>query len=241
LAGLGQLTEDDGAIVRRLPLFASLPTEALAKLLEGARVQEYAKGDVLFRRDDPAHNFYVVLAGWVKLYRSTEDGEEAVIHVFSRGDSIAEAAAFLGRAFPASAEIAEPARVLHIPTAGFLNALRSTPAIAINMLASMSRHLHQLVMEVEQLKTRSATRRVVEFLLRLCSVKEGSQVIALPYDKNLISGRLGMKPESLSRILAKLREMGVRTEQNRVIISDVAALVRYCEGESSDDRGAAAR
>jgi CRP/FNR family transcriptional regulator, dissimilatory nitrate respiration regulator len=239
LAGLDQLTDEDREIVRRLPLFASLPPDALVKLLEGARVREYAKGDVLFRRDDPARNFYVVLAGWVKLYRLTEDGEEAVIHVFSRGDSVAEAAAFLGRAFPASAEIAEPARVLHIPTAVFLDELRSTPAIAINMLASMSRHLHQLVVEVEQLKTRSATRRVVEFLLRLCTIREGPQVIALPYDKNLISGRLGMKPESLSRILAKLREMGVRTEQNRIIISDVAVLVRYCEGEATADRVAA--
>ena len=156
MAGLDQLTDEDREIVRRLPLFASLPPEALAKLLEGARINEYAKGDVLFRRDDPAHNFYVVLAGWVKLYRATEDGEEAVIHVFTRGDSVAEAAAFLGREFPASAEIAEPARVLHIPTATFLNELRSTPAIAINMLASMSRHLHQLVMEVEQLKDRKS-------------------------------------------------------------------------------------
>ncbi len=239
MAGLDQLTDEDRDIVRRVPLFASLAPEALAKLLDGARISNYAKGDVLFRRDDPAHSFYVVLAGWVKLYRATADGEEAVIHVFSRGDSIAEAAAFLGRAFPASAEIAEPARILHIPTATFLNELRSTPAIAVNMLASMSRHLHQLVMEVEQLKTRSATRRVVEFLLRLCSVREGSQVIALPYDKNLISGRLGMKPESLSRILAKLREMGVRTEQNRVIINDVAVLVRYCQGEATENRMAA--
>jgi CRP-like cAMP-binding protein len=229
------LSTEDLTLVTRLPLFASLPPEALNRLLDGARSLDVAKGDMLFRREDPAHCFFVVLGGWVKLYRETMDGEEAVIGVFTRGQSIAEAAAFLGIGYPASAQAAEPAHVLRIQADRFLSQLRESPEIAINMLASMSRHLHHLIVEVEQLKTRSATRRMVEFLLKLCSVQDGPQVIALPYDKNLISARLGMKPESLSRILAKLRKMGVRTEQNRVVISDVANLVRYCEGEERED------
>jgi len=235
LSGLGRLTDEEMEVVQRLPLFASLPEDSLYKLLDGAEVREYAKGEILFRREDPARGFFVVLSGWVKLSRETQDGEEAVLGVFSRGESIAEAAAFLDGSYPATAQAAEATRVFRIRTASFLNELHDTPEIAVNMLASMSRHLHHLVMEVEQLKTRSATRRMVEFLLRLCSVHEGPQVISLPYDKNLISGRLGMKPESLSRVLAKLRRMGVRTEQNRVIINDVAALVRYCEGDPLDD------
>ena len=229
------LSAEDMELVKRQPLFASLPPAMLSRLLEGAKTLDLAKGDLLFRREDPATSFYVVLGGWVKLYRETEDGEEAVLGVFRRGEGFAEAAAFLGRGYPASAQAAEPARVLCIKVDRFLRQLHETPEIAVNMLASMSRHLHRLMTDVEQLKTRSATRRMVEFLLRLCSVKEGPQVIALPYDKNLISARLGMKPESLSRILAKLRKIGVRTEQNRVVINDVARLQRFCEGEAAED------
>lgn len=229
------LTDEDLAVVRQLPLFASLSPDALEKLLEGAEPGEYAKGDALFHREDPANSFFVVLDGWVKLSRETQDGDEAVLGVFSRGESIAEAAAFLGGGYPARAEVVEAARILRIQTEPFLNQLHDTPELAINMLASMSRHLHHLVGEVEQLKTRSATRRMVEFLLKLCTVREGPQVVLLPYDKNLISGRLGMQPESLSRILAKLRKIGVRTEKNRVVINDVAVLVRYCEGNPMED------
>ncbi|NQV82860.1 MAG: helix-turn-helix domain-containing protein, partial [Rhodospirillales bacterium] len=97
---------------------------------------------------------------------------------------------------------------------------------------------HQHVAEIEQLKTRSATLRVVDFLLKLCPVEEGSAVVSLPYDKTLISRRLGMQPESLSRILAKLRKQGVKTEMNRVMISDISRLIDFSNGRGTKGQAA---
>jgi len=223
------LTNSDMALVRHLPLFANLPQAFLDNILEGSLPKDVSKGTVLFHRDDPAECFYVVLSGWVKIFRETADGDEAVLGVFTRGEILAEAATFLEQGYPASSQVVEDARVLPILGGVFRAHIRSKPEIALNMLASMSKHLHGFVVDVEQLKTSSATQRVVEFLLKLCSVDEGAAVVVLPYDKTLISRRLGMQPESLSRILAKLRKQGVRTEQNRVVINDVGALHEYCQ------------
>ena len=51
----------------------------------------------------------------------------------------------------------------------------------------------------------------------------------LPYDKVLIAGRLGMKPESLSRAFVRLRDEGVTIRQNRAVIEDVTALRSFAE------------
>jgi len=228
------LIESELALVRQLPLFSKLKAEFLDHILEGSVPRDVGKGMVLFHRDDPADCFYVVISGWVKVFRETADGDEAVLGVFTRGEILAEAATFLDQGYPATAQVVEDARVLPILGAGFRAHIRSKPEIALNMLASMSKHLHGFVVDVEQLKTSSATQRVVEFLLRLSPVDEGSAVVVLPYDKTLISRRLGMQPESLSRILAKLRKLGVRTEQNRVLINDVAALHEYCQIDPMD-------
>jgi CRP-like cAMP-binding protein len=228
------LTDTEIALVRQLPLFSKLTPEFLGHILEGSVPRDVGKGVVLFHRDDPADCFYIVLDGWIKVFRETAEGDEAVLGVFTRGETLAEAAAFLEQGYPATAQVAEDARVLPILGGVFRSHIRSKPEIALNMLASMSKHLHGFVVDVEQLKTSSATQRVVEFLLRLCSVDEGSAVVVLPYDKTLISRRLGMQPESLSRILAKLRKQGVRTEQNRVVISDVSALHDYCHIDPLD-------
>jgi hypothetical protein len=44
--------------------------------------------------------------------------------------------------------------------------------------------------------------------------------VTLPYDKVLIAGRLGMKPESLSRAFARLKDQGVTIRQNVAEIED---------------------
>jgi hypothetical protein len=45
----------------------------------------------------------------------------------------------------------------------------------------------------------------------------------------LIAGRLGLKPESLSRAFARLKDQGVTIRQNVARIDDVATLRIYVE------------
>ena len=228
------LNDSDLIIIKKLPLFANLENDVLNGILGNAFARDYPKGKLLFVQGEPADCFYIVLSGWVKIFRETIDGNEAVLGVFTGGESLAEAPALLGGDFPASAEVVEPSRLVPVRSALLRDYVRQAPEVAINMLASMSRNLHYLAGEVERLKTRSATLRVVDFLLRRCPNQFGPAVIALPYDKTLISGRLGIQPESLSRILAKLRKLGVRTEQNRIMIMDVGDLISFRTGEMSD-------
>jgi len=225
------MTDEDFGIIRGLTIFSRVSADKLEALLKGASPRSYPKGHLLFQQGDAADGFFVVLSGWVKLFRQTPRGDEAVIHILSRGECFAEAAVFLGGRYPASALVAEDARLIRISSQPFRQWIQSEPEIALGMLASLSARMHHLVNESEQLQTRSATERVADFILKRCPVRDGSAVIALPYDKSLLAARLAMKPESLSRVLAKLRRLGVRTENHRVIVTDVARLARFCAGE----------
>ena len=95
--------------------------------------------------------------------------------------------------------------------------------MATSMLAAVFVHLQHLVGQIEGLKARSGVQRVAEFLLDLAA-GDGACTVALPYNKTLIAGRLGMKPESLSRAFARLRQHGVRIEAAVAHIDDIEAL-----------------
>lgn len=218
-------------IVRAQSLFSGLDRRILERLLESATIKTYPKGRLLFQRGDPAERFFIIVGGWVKVYRDTSAGEHAVLGVFSSGDMFAEAAAFLGGGYPANAEIIEEATMIMFESKRFSSVVSDEPSVALNMLASMSRHLHRLVYEVETLKTRSAGQRLVEFLLRRCRGVAGAAVVDLPYDKNLIAARLGVQPESLSRLFNKLRDHGVESDAHKVFIEDVDKLREYCSYE----------
>lgn len=222
----------DLAVVRRINVLRGLSPLMIERLIVPATVLVLGDGDLLFRQDDAATAFYIVVEGWVKLSRVTLAGDEAVIHVFANGDSFAEAVAFTGKPYPATAQAVSPARVVAIPAAHVIKCIRDTPEIALAMIASTSMHLRHLVEQVEQLKAQTGVQRLAEFLIALAPQQTGACAIALPYDKGLIAGRLGLKPETLSRGFAKLKRLGVEVRASHVQVSDMAKLRRF----ASDDR-----
>jgi CRP-like cAMP-binding protein len=225
------LRRTDFALAARLPLFAGLDQAALIALLAEATVRAFPRNTLLFVQDEEATRFYVVLDGWVRLYRETPDGHESVIGLFTSGESFAEAAIFQSGLYPVNASVVEDARLLIIPAAPFLRQLRGNPDLCLNIMASMSVHLRRLVQQIEHLTVRSSVERLADFLLKLTPEAAGDTLIELPWDKALIAARLGMQPETLSRSLAKLRRVGVETEGSRVRIRNLRALQQLSLGE----------
>jgi CRP-like cAMP-binding protein len=222
------LQDRDLALLARVPLFAGLALDGLVELLAEASLRRFEHDAMLFVEGEPGSQFYVVLDGWVRLFRQTPDGRESVIALFARGESFAEAVMFLGGKFPVSGAVVDEARLLIIPAAPFRRALQANNELCFRMMGSMAVHLRRLVGQVEQLTLRSSSERLAQFLLNLARGGAESAIVHLPYDKGLIAARLGMQPETLSRALAKLRPLGVETKGSRVTIRDIAALQRHC-------------
>ncbi|MFT3691432.1 Crp/Fnr family transcriptional regulator [Paenirhodobacter sp.] len=205
-------------------LFATLPPDLREPLLDSARVRQFGRGDPIFHQGDTALSLHIVADGWIKLYRIAPSGAEAVVGTMTRGQSFGEPIALRRAAYPVSAEASTEAQVIVLPAEALLSMLKARPEAAISVIASTFLHLQGLVEQIEQLKARSGTQRVAEFLLDLCPEGADEATVTLPYDKMLIAGRLGMKPESLSRAFARLREHGVRVRQNSATIDSVSAL-----------------
>lgn len=217
--------------IRKTSLFGKLPEDELLGILGNEPPHHYPRGKILFQQGDEADRFFIVLDGWVKLYRQVPSGEEAILHVFTKGDTFAEAALFNGHRYPATAEVVSDARLLSINCNYFEKHLRESPRVAMNMMASTAMHLKHLVHEIEQIKGRTSPQRLAFFLLEMCPENSMSAVVTLPYEKALVAARLGIQPESLSRILNRLRAHGVNSVKNQIIISDVNALRALAAGE----------
>ncbi|MGB3448395.1 MAG: Crp/Fnr family transcriptional regulator [Xanthobacteraceae bacterium] len=224
------MTPADWTIVNRVPVFRSM-RDALSHRI----IRSHARGELLFQQGDPATFCFLVLDGWVKLYRQTTDGDEVVVSLFTAGESFAEAMMFRGGRYPATAEAVTSVRLLHIDGQSLRDAILRNPQISFDMLAASSLHLRRLVEQVEQLKAQSAPKRIAGFLLSLTAARRGPARIELPYEKLLIANRLGMKPESFSRALRQLRNTGVFVEREFVRIDDVTRLSTFVDGDETGD------
>jgi CRP-like cAMP-binding protein len=228
------MTPDDWALVDRAPFFRAMGPQLTKAVVGNRGPRPYKRGEQVFQQGDPAEAFFLVLDGWIKLYRELPSGEHVVVAMFAKGETFAEAAMFIGGRYPASAEAVAPTRLLRVDGHALRSLILQKPQVAFDMLAAASLHLKRLVEQIEQLKVQSAPERIADFLLSQVSARRGPAEVALPYEKSLIASRLGMTPESFSRALGKLRRLGVAVERERVVIQDVARLAALVERVSDD-------
>ena len=222
------LSGDDFETVCRTPLFEGLPRESLADLLDGASARSYVDDTLLFSAGDRADCFFVVVEGAVRLFALNEDGSESIIEIFSTGASFAEAAMFASGRFPVNAEAMAGSRLLRIDAAMFLRRLAEDKASAFKMLASIGRWQLRLMGELYHLKAQTPAQRLAWYILQLTDVDTGAVTVRLPYRKSLIASRIGIAPESLSRAMARLGDLGVKSSGDEVTIGDVEKLRRFC-------------
>lgn len=231
-AGGGGVVE---RLIARVPLFANAAPGFLEALYKNARSKNYGKSHVLLLHGDKAEKFFLIRKGWVKLFRETIDGSQAVVDILTAGHVFGEAGMFEHDGYPYSAEIVEAAEIIALPLDVLDKEVADNPKMAYDMLASMTRHRRLQDREIEHRAIQNAPQRIGCFLLRLVQpVASGPVSVNLPYDKMLVAARLGMQPETFSRALSRLRnDLDITIRGATIEIDDVSALSDYVCGACS--------
>ena len=220
----GRISDPHCQLLRRVPIFSGLEHDLLAELFSDADLQNFPRQTLLFEQNEPARRFFVIFEGWIRVFRHGKDGKDVVLHTQTKGDYCAHAALFDTGVYPANAIVLEDAELLVVPGEEFVRRIEQTPKLARNVIAAMSARMRFLLDEIEQINSLSSTERLAKFLVRMCEKGAASATVHLPLDKSLIASHLAMQPETLSRSLAKLREIGVEVRSSEVVIPDVARL-----------------
>lgn len=213
--------------LRRAAIFNSLSDIDLAPLATATRSQSLKAGTLLFRAGDASYAFFLVLSGSMRLYRLTPDGKEKIIEIIRAGETFAEAVAIMEKPFPVFATAIENTELLAIPSDVFRTQLQQQQGLAFKMLASLSMRVHKFLNDIHTLSLSTAQQKVAGYLLAFLDEQDFDQPIQLPATKAMIASRLGLQPETFSRVLGKMKEQGVITEDKaQILILSPSALKR---------------
>ncbi|MHB8405704.1 MAG: Crp/Fnr family transcriptional regulator [Gammaproteobacteria bacterium] len=208
-------------------MFAALDDVKLAKVLTGTAVESYPKGERLFRRGDPAHAFYMVISGKVKLYRLSPDGHEKIMRLIDPGQTFAESIMFMETPrYPVHAEAVESATVAAIRSEVFTQLLQESFDTCRAVMAQMTQRIQAHWDEIEALALLNSRYRVIHYLLGLIPEgQKGPAVVTLPTHKTLIAAQLALQPETLSRLWRALSDEGlIELDGDNVIVPNVDQL-----------------
>ncbi len=218
--------------IASIPLFEGLPESQHAALAGIAVSRNFRKNDRIFSEGDEGTGFYAIVSGRVKIFKLSAEGKEQIFHFFHPGEVFGEVAVFTGAGYPANAEADEKCSVLFFPRNGFVGLIKRDPSLALNMLAVLSRRLHQFADLIEDLSLKEVPSRLAAHLLYLSAAQDGSDELVLDIPKSRLASLLGTIPETLSRILNKMsRQNLIRTERASIRILDRSGLEGIAKGE----------
>jgi len=199
-----------------IPLFSGLDSACLDAVTESARVVEYARGEIIFRKGEEAKGFYCVLKGKVKLFFVSEKGAEKIVEIAGPGMTFGEAMVFINKPYPVFAQPLAATQLVFVPGASMLQGIERHPQMALRMLSGLSRRMHGLVAGMEAVCVQSSRERVIGYLLGEMDTA-GSECIELPATKLAVASMLNITPETFSRILHGLEKEGVLSIQGRSV------------------------
>src|SRR5687767_12377089 len=129
--------------LRSVPLFASLDDQAATELRSLLTSKQVSTGKQLFHKGDTGDALYLIESGRVRISIRDEDGKEVTLAELAQGDFFGEMALIDGRRRSADATVVEDSRLAILSRDAFLAFLRSSPEVALEMLAALSNRLRR--------------------------------------------------------------------------------------------------
>lgn len=206
---------------------SGLDEQQQQRLLQASMHHRLAANEHLFRRNDAASHFFVVLSGRIKLYRLSADGDEKILGLTGPNASFAEGVLFMQQpCYPVNAQALEETEVVGLDRDTYLAILRDSFPTCLSVMAEVTGRIQGLLNEIESLTLRDSRYRVVNFLVNLLPPTASTETrVELPARKSAIAARLSIRPETLSRAFRMLHEEGlIGMQDNKVVIHDPQAL-----------------
>jgi len=196
--------------VRDRSLCAALETHELSKLDAIASEVDLQAGDPIFFEEDENNYVFNITDGVVQLSRLLPDGRRQITGFLFPGD-------FLGLSkeggYANTAEAVTATKLCRFPRTHLLKMFEELPKLEAQLLNQRSNELVEAQEHIMLLGRKSASERVATLLLMFAKKASGSANPAtelhLPVTREAMADYLGMRLETVSRVLSDLRKRGL--------------------------------
>lgn len=199
-------------LLKDVPLFAGLDDEDLARLSLLITEKHCQRDTVVVSATDPGDALYVVAEGEVKVSLWSDTGREVILAALGPGSFFGEMSLVDGEPRSANVACLTDALLLRLGRREFLQALRSYPTIAINVMTEVCVRLRRADESIGKLALLDVYGRVARYLLERCEeegevMPEGNLLKKIPTQQHIAS-RIGTSRETVSRALSEFQRRG---------------------------------
>jgi CRP-like cAMP-binding protein len=204
----------------------------LASIDRSKRVTTYEPGETLYSQGDPGNGVYCIKSGLIGLRRVDVNGNSVLLRLSTAGCTVGYRTFLTKQAHSNSAEVLTASVVCYIARPQVETLLKANPLLGERFL----QHFNEDAIEIENDYVRSMTMGMKSRFLHLMLVfyerfgyedNDGNSIVELPVKRSELAELVGVRPESISRLIDKLETDNVmRFKDRKVQISNIADVLQ---------------
>ena len=194
------------------------PSKTLEKY--HAKLVSLRKDQVLFHEGSKATDYFQVEEGSVKMFITSNDGQEFIQGIFTAGESFGEPALIGNFPYPGSVVAIEKTKVWKLPGDYFLQMLRENFDLHLKMDQVLCQRLKYKSMVLSEISSYEPEHRVLA-LLKYFKTKNtkpsAAGKIIVPYTRQQLADMSGLRVETVIRTVKKMEKEGKLTLEGHKI------------------------
>jgi CRP-like cAMP-binding protein len=194
-------------------LFKNLDNKDIDEIKNFTIIKKLKKNDVVFYEKDKSDYLHLLVDGVVKVYKIDNKGNELIIHKIHAPSLIAELANFENIPFPANCSMESDGTVLKIEFEKFKKFLKKGD-VCLSVMSSLLKKMRYLDGIIQDNLILDTTTKIAKFIYDNPNAFEDLK-------QHSIATLLNIKPETLSRKIKKLKDLGIiEKKENKFFVKD---------------------
>lgn len=204
--------------IGRLDYFEDWSDAQRLALASASRIVSVAKGRSLVVKGTALQELHVLISGEIRLFIPLPGAQERVVGIMAPGQSFGEGSLELGIPTPYSAITTKSSQLLLVDAGTYRRELHKSTKLLGRMLGLYAQRLMALMTDLEVCAQRTSIQRVACFLGQYRPDSDATRyTVTLEGRKMDIATRLGLTPETFSRVLAFLESQGLLSVKGKQI------------------------
>jgi CRP/FNR family transcriptional regulator, cyclic AMP receptor protein len=209
--------------------FEGIETVQIDSILPYFKELHLEKGAQFISEGSRSDALYFIVSGLVKVYKTSSNGKEQVLHIAPPGDSLNDVSLFDGEPNAAGMATLTPVVLYSIKKDDIFKVLRENPAIMMNVIKALASRIRRDSKLLEDISSSQVLGRLAKLFLGRYGGEELTAGLNLT-QKDLAS-LVGSSREMVNRSLKVIEDMGgIRLSRRKVFVLDKDILQNIAEG-----------
>jgi CRP-like cAMP-binding protein len=224
-----------GDLIADGDLFGGLPPGEREAVMRRIGTAAHEAGTVFYVPEDPAERVFVLVRGRVRLYKLSPEGRALTLMVLEAPAVFGDIALADPVRHDSFAEAMTDCEVGELDRKELRELLGANPALALRLMAIMSRRLRAMERKLADIAFKSVPQRLATVLLGLVGEPDAGPSSVAPavlrYTHQQLAEMIGSYRETVTKALGEFREAGlIRVEEDAVHLTDIGRLRQIVGG-----------